>query len=179
MEIERKYLLKSVPENLEGFPSSLIEQAYLTTDPVIRVRKRIEVLTGADGEGSLSGAAGSAMGAAGAPSGKGKEEYYLTYKGKGMMAREEHELFLTPEAYAQLLAKAEGNVISKRRYLIPYGERTIELDVFDPPFAPLIMAEVEFPSIEEAENFIPPDWFGKEVTDDPEYHNSNMSKRKL
>ena len=95
------------------------------------------------------------------------------------MAREEHELPLTKEAYEQLRDKAEGNVIAKKRLLIPYGERLIELDVFEPPFAPLIMAEVEFPSIEEAERFVPPDWFGREVTEDPEYHNSVMSRRRF
>ena len=37
MEIERKFLLKSLPP-LEGFPKKHIEQAYLSTEPVIRVR---------------------------------------------------------------------------------------------------------------------------------------------
>ena len=53
---------------------------------------------------------------------------------------------------------------------------TIELDVFDAPFAPLYMAEVEFATLEEAENFTPPEWFGEDVTFDGSYHNSAMSK---
>ena len=36
------------------------------------------------------------------------------------------------------------------------------------------MAEVEFPSEKEAEEFTPPAWFGDEVTNDRRYHNSNM-----
>ncbi len=52
---------------------------------------------------------------------------------------------------------------------------TIELDVFAPPLAPLIMAEVEFGSREAAEAFIPPDWFDEDVTYRPEYHNSYMA----
>ena len=53
----------------------------------------------------------------------------------------------------------------------------VELDVFDPPFAPLIIAEVEFPSIELANAFIPLEWFDEEVTNNPEYHNSVMSQK--
>ena len=86
---------------------------------------------------------------------------------------------------------ADGNVISKRRYVIPLEnpqftddfisfstpELVIELDIFAPPFAPLIMAEVEFPSEEMANAFLPPDWFDEDVTMNPEYHNSNMSRK--
>ena len=39
MEIERKYLIKSIPENLKDFPCRIIEQGYLNTDPVVRIRK--------------------------------------------------------------------------------------------------------------------------------------------
>ena len=81
-------------------------------------------------------------------------------------------------------------MISKRRYLIPLDHPdvklgfphppadyslTIELDVFDPPFAPLIMAEVEFGSKEAADAFAPPEWFDEEVTYRREYHNSYMA----
>ena len=38
------------------------------------------------------------------------------------------------------------------------------------------MAEVEFSSIEMANAFIPPEWFGEDVTMNPKYHNSNMSR---
>ena len=96
-----------------------------------------------------------------------------------MLARTETNLTLTQESYYHLRAKADGNIISKKRYLIPLKNPqfkegypqppadyclTIELDVFDTPFAPLIMAEVEFGSKEAAEGFIPPDWFDEEVT---------------
>ena len=55
----------------------------------------------------------------------------------------------------------------------------IELDIFDKPFDPLIMAEVEFGSIEAAQNFLPPEWFGKDVTYEPKYHNSHMAMTDL
>ena len=114
------------------------------------------------------------------------------YLNTSPVAREESNLPLTREAYCHLKEKADGRIISKKRYLIPllhpeFQERegfpcppadyslTIELDVFAPPLAPLIMAEVEFGSREAAEAFIPPDWFDEDVTYRPEYHNSYMA----
>lgn len=106
---------------------------------------------------------------------KSDDNYYLTYKGKGLLAREEYNLPLTREAYEQLIKKCDGVIIKKRRHMIPYGKYTIELDVFESPLSPLIMAEVEFESVEEANSFTGPEWFLKEVTEDRRYHNSNMS----
>ncbi len=110
---------------------------------------------------------------------KEDDHYYMTYKGSGMMAREEYNLPLNKTAYEQLKSKAEGNIISKKRVLIPYSKYTIELDIFEAPFAPLLLAEVEFESEEDANAFTPPDWFGQDVTYDGKYHNSNMSRAKL
>lgn len=146
MEIERKFLITKLPDDLESYPFHLIEQGYLNTDPVVRVRRQ-------------------------------DDEFYMTYKGKGFLAREEYNLPLTREAYEHLLTKADGNIICKKRYLIPIkeSELTIELDVFDGVFAPLIIAEVEFTSIEEAESFTPPAWFKADVTNDRHYSNSYLS----
>lgn len=149
MEIERKYLITALPFELSQYPFHTIEQGYLNTSPVVRVRRQ-------------------------------DEEYYLTYKGSGMLAREEYNLALDASSYAHLIQKADGNIISKKRYLIPYAEKyTIELDVFESPFAPLMLAEVEFDTLEEAQNFIPPEWFGEDVTYDGRYHNSNMSRQQF
>lgn len=147
MEIERKFLVKNLPSDLESYSYHIIEQGYLSTEPVVRVRRQ-------------------------------DDEYYLTYKGSGMLAREEYNLPLTADSYEHLVAKADGMVISKKRYLIPIenSELTIELDVFGGCLSPLIMAEVEFSSVEEAESFDAPDWFGEDVTQNRRYHNSNMSK---
>lgn len=146
MEIERKYLIHKLPDNLEQYPVHLIEQGYLNTEPVVRVRRQ-------------------------------DDDYYLTYKGKGMLIREEYNLPLNKESYQHLISKADGNIITKKRYCIPYQEKyTIELDVFEKPFDTLRLAEVEFQSVEEADSFCPPDWFGEDVTYDGRYHNSNMSK---
>ena len=105
------------------------------------------------------------------------DDYYLTYKSKGMIVREEYNLPLTKEAYGHLLAKADGNIITKTRYEIPEKDNlTIELDVFEGKFDGLLLAEVEFASEEEALGYIPPEWFGEDVSNSTKYHNSTLSR---
>ena len=152
MEIERKYLVKQIPENYESFPCHAIEQAYLCTGPVVRVRRE-------------------------------DDSYYLTYKGKGLLSREEYNLPLNEQAYKHLLEKADGIVLTKDRYRIPmtgtYAHLTIELDVFSGVYSGLVLAEVEFPTVEEAEAFVPPEWFTEDVTMSGEYQNSRLSSGKV
>ena len=108
------------------------------------------------------------------------ENYYMTYKGGGMMAREEYNLPLNEQAYCHLREKADGIILSKTRYLIPEKDGlTIELDVFDAPYEGLYLAEVEFSSEEQALSYNPPVWFGKDVTNSGKYHNSRLSQGNL
>lgn len=144
-EIEKKYLIPTLPEHLDTYPYHEIEQGYLCTEPVVRIRRQ-------------------------------DDDHYLTYKSKGLMVREEYNLPLTKEAYDHLKTKTDGKLISKRRYLIPLGEYTVELDVFTSPVPGLWLAEVEFPSEEAALAFQPPEWFGEDVTNCSKYHNSNLSR---
>ena len=103
------------------------------------------------------------------------DKYYFTYKGRGMEVREEYNLPMTKDSYEHMKAKADGRVIKKKRYEIPLREGLMaELDIFQEPEG-LVMAEVEFDSREAADAFVPPEWFGKEVTYDPGYHNVNMA----
>lgn len=102
--------------------------------------------------------------------------YTLTCKGAGLLAREEHEIPLSEPAYRHLRAKADGAAIAKDRYAIPLEPYTAELDLFLPPFAPLALVEVEFPSRQAAEAFRPPRWFGREVTWEPAYQNVSLSR---
>lgn len=147
MEIEKKFVPSEIPKNLAQFKHHKIEQAYLNTAPVVRIRKQ-------------------------------DNEYYLTYKGGGMMAREEYNLPLNAESYQHLREKADGNIITKTRYLIPIndGNLTAELDIFEGKFSGMLLVEVEFDSVEQADSFQKPDWFGEEVTHDKMYHNSYLSK---
>ena len=144
MEIERKFLINQLPEDLEKYEQHEIAQGYLCTSPVVRIRRS-------------------------------NDDFYLTYKGKGMMVREEYNLPLTKEAYLHLREKIDGRLIEKTRYLIPLTDKlTAELDVFHGDLAPLTLVEVEFESVEEANAFTVPEWFGEDVTNDGRYHNSNM-----
>lgn len=145
MEIERKFKVKTLPENLTSYPCRQLEQGYLCVGPVVRIRRD-------------------------------NDKYELTYKSGGMMARQEYNLPLTADSYEHLKTKVDGRVIIKKRYMIPLAPYTIELDIFEGDLAPLIIAEVEFPSVEEANSFTAPDWFGEDVTYDGRYHNSYLSK---
>ncbi len=149
MEIERKYLIHTLPGGYRSYPFHQIEQAYLCTEPVVRIRRS-------------------------------DDDYYLTYKSKGLLVREEYNLPLTREAYLHLLEKADGILLTKKRYLLPIEgtKLTIELDVFEGAYQGLILAEVEFDTREEADAFIPPVWFGEDVTFSGEYQNSRLSLKK-
>ena len=147
MEIEKKYLLTKIPFDLSSFEKKEISQGYLCTSPVVRIRKS-------------------------------NDKYTLTYKGEGLMAREEYNLPLTKESYNQLSSKIDGILIEKTRYLIPLENNlTAELDVFHGKLDSLMLVEVEFDSIEAANAFVPPSWFGEDVTFSNKYHNSNLRKK--
>ena len=144
IEIEKKYLVKELPKDLEKYRCRVIEQAYLCREPVMRIRRS-------------------------------DDEYYFTYKGKGLEERIEYNLPMNEESYMHMLKKADGIVIAKKRYEIPLeGGLLAELDVFETPQG-LVMAEVEFENPEQAKAFEPPEWFGREVTFDRKYHNVNMA----
>ncbi len=146
MEIERKYLIDTLPENLEDYPCRHIEQGYINIDPVVRIRRN-------------------------------NDKYELTYKSSGLMSREEYNLPLDQASYEHLSEKIDGTLIIKKRYLLPLPEGlTIELDIFEGNLAPLKLAEVEFPTEEAANAFIPPAWFGEDVTFSGRYHNSYLSQ---
>ncbi|MGN0438718.1 MAG: CYTH domain-containing protein [Lachnospiraceae bacterium] len=150
MEIERKFLVskEQLPGHLDQYPHNELEQAYIITEPVLRIRKK-------------------------------NNQYILTYKGQGLMKREEVEFSLPKEAYEKLRCKCEGNIITKVRYNIPdKNNLTIELDVFHGDFEGLYLAEVEFKNEEDAISYIPPEWFGKEVTQENTFHNSTLSQMK-
>ena len=150
MEIEKKYLVKNVPRELEEYPHDEIEQAYLCTYPTLRIRKK-------------------------------GHKYIFTYKNKvsgaadKLNVADEIEAELDFEAYEHLFNKADGHPVRKTRYRIPYAGKTIELDVFHGDHRGLVLAEVEFDSIEEGESFIPPEWFGEDVSGDIRFTNAYMA----
>ncbi len=167
MEIEKKYTVKNLPDDLGKYEYHLIEQGYLNVHPAIRVRQE-------------------------------DDHYYMTYKGAaGVVAKEEYNMELDEASYKHMLKKADGNIITKKRYLVPINEDAftkeylethaddarafedgkikIELDVFEGFFEGLIIAEVEFPYLEASDNYHPASWFEKEVTGQKEYSNAQLT----
>lgn len=146
MEIERKFLTKAVPFELSAYPCRIITQAYLSFSPTIRIRQS-------------------------------DDAYILTVKGKGHLAREEFELPLSRAEYEALQKKTEGTPVRKKRYLVPLeGGLTAEVDVYEGALAGLLTTEVEFPSVEAAEAFVPPAWFGRDVSAEKAYKNTSLSR---
>jgi CYTH domain-containing protein len=174
IEIEKKFTVKEIPFDLGAYPYHEIEQGYLNVHPAIRVRREDDI-------------------------------YYMTYKGAPFdeknhgegIGQVEYNMPLDKAGYEHIAQKADGNVIRKKRYLIPLnedaftkeyldrdsqvkeavekGDIKIELDVFKAPFEGRILAEVEFPSEEAARNYNPAKWFAEDVTGDRRYSNSQMS----
>ncbi len=188
MEIEKKYTIKEIPGSLSDYVCEEIEQGYMLRSPVVRVRKLRTILP-------KSGQAESTVSVEPAPAGEENCEYILTVKqkkgrggnGKPIVNREE-EFSLDKEGYELMLSKCEGNIISKRRYLIPLPEEckgsfagvgkplVAELDIFSGKFTGLRFAEVEFESTEVAAEFVAPPWFDKDVSGDKNYSNGHLSR---
>ena len=149
LEIEKKFLVKQMPE-LSKYRHYEIEQAYLNRDPVLRIRKR-------------------------------DDDYIFTYKSKkksdsALQVSTEIEEALTKEAYEHLREKADGFPITKTRYIIPLENGLKgELDVFHGRLDGLVFIEVEFKDVAAAGAFLPPEWFGPDVTADKRYRNGYLS----
>lgn len=145
MEIERKFLVSELPPNLDSYPKTSIKQWYITSKPAVRLRDR-------DGT------------------------YTFTAKSKGHLVRQEFEMVLTKEEFDNLFTKVSTHAIDKVRYEIDLGnELTAELDIFAGNHEGLYLVEVEFTSEEAAHAFVPPAWFGEDVTQDAQYKNNNLA----
>jgi adenylate cyclase len=146
-EIERKFLVKS-RDFLNLAQGTAIKQGYISSGPTHSVRVR-----------------------------RYGDRAFITIKGptKGMTRDEfEYEIPLA-DAEEMLANLCERPPIEKTRYRVAVGNHTFEVDRFGGANAGLVVAEVELASEDEAVEM--PDWIGREVTDDPRYYNSNLSRR--
>ena len=146
MEIERKSLVKQIPGNLGSFPCRIIEQGYLSTSPVIRIRKDNDLF-------ELTYKSGGLM---------AREEVNLPLD-------QSSYTHLLEKIDGRLIRK-------RRYMIPLSGSLTAEVDIFEGSLAPLVLAEVEFPDEKLAMSFSPPDWFGEDVTFSGQYHNSHLSQ---
>jgi adenylate cyclase len=148
-EIERKFLIRSRPDDLDRHPAERVEQGYLAIadDGVeVRVRRRGERTT-------------------------------LTVKSGPGEVRAEEEIPIEERQFERLWPLTRGRRVSKTRYMVPLGpEATVELDIYDGPLEGLMTAEIEFPCEEASSRFTPPSWLGDEVTGDPRYANQALAR---
>ncbi len=148
LEIERKFLILSEAYKSEAYKQTRIVQGFLNTHKERTVRVRI----------------------------KG-EKAFITVKGISNpegTTRMEWEKEIPKEDAVILLAICEPNLIEKIRYEIKSSNHIFEVDEFFGENEGLVIAEIELSS--ENEEFIIPDWLGKEVTGDVRYYNSQLSK---
>lgn len=145
MEIERKFLVTSDAWRRDAKGSAEIEQGYIAKRAAASVRVRIE-----------NGTAG-----------------FLTIKSREPgRSRSEFEYEISIEDARALMALCGEDKLTKRRYRVPQGKLTWEIDVFAGPQSGLIMAEIELPTANEPLTL--PGWIGDEVTDDPRNRNANL-----
>lgn len=150
IEIERKFLVDKKPENLDGYQQYRITQGYIdiTDERSENLEMRIRM--------------------------KG-DKYFQTVKSGWGLERSEEEIELSKQQFNTLWPFTEGKRIEKIRYEIDYDNFLIELDIYSGSLEGLIVAEVEFQSVEESEAFNPPNWFDKEVTEDERFKNKNIA----
>ena len=144
-EIERKFLVRDSPVEVRTGLPDHIRQGYLSLEPV-EVRIR-----------SRAG-----------------RVYELTVKSVGGLSRAEVNLPLAAEEFDELWPLVQRS-IEKERTVLELGEWTVEVDVYAGKLDGLVVAEVEFGTETEAAAFMPPAWFGREITADARYRNAALA----
>jgi adenylate cyclase len=147
-EIERKFLVKELPEGWRHASSSRIVQGYFQlTDRTLEIRLRRKA-----------------------------NHCCLTFKAGQGRNRLEEEISITKAQFRALWPLTQRARIAKRRYQIPWNGCTIELDVYKGPHRGLITAEVEFKTERQSSRFSPPAWFGREVTRSGHFSNARLAR---
>ena len=147
LEIERKFIVKHLPENLGQYKHAEIRQGYLAiTQDGTEVRLRQ----------------------------KGDKYYQTVKKGSGKV-RFESEVEITKDQFESQWMTTEGRRVEKTRYEIPHESGTIELDIYHGTLEGLLSAEMEFLSEDASNRFTAPEWLGEEVTENADYKNQNLA----
>lgn len=137
-EIERKWVLRHLPDECMKTVPSNIEQCYFASNPTVRIRKDLGH----------------------------HNPYKITFKGRGGIKRVEIEDNISEETYNNLknfMVDPKG-IVNKLFWKIPIKgtKLSYEISVVDETW---IYVEIEFETEEEARNYTPPDWFDEELTD--------------
>ena len=147
VEIERKYLVKSMDWKVMANAGTRFMQGYMANTEKVAIRVRV---------------AG--------------EQAWLTLKSASAgISRLEFEYSLPVADAMQMLNEfCLGQVIQKTRYRLPLDGHVWEIDVFHGANEGLVLAEIELEN--EQESFTLPDWIGTEVSGDKRYYNSYLSQ---
>lgn len=146
-EIEKKYLVKTLPLKYEEHKHKDIKQGYICVDgdgTEVMLREKDGTLTLA------------------VKTGKGLE-------------KEEYEASINSKLYNKFWSTTSGRRIKKTRYYIPYQKLIIHFDIYHGHLKGLYTAEIKFSSIEECNNFIAPKWIGDDITNEVRYKNKNLA----
>lgn len=147
LEIERKFLVRGDDWREQGGGTRFV-QGYLCSDRERSVRVRLE----------------------------GDAAKLTVKSGASGLVRQEFEYLIPAEdARAMLDGLCCGPLVDKHRYRIDFAGHTWEVDEFAGANAGLVVAEIELSDPEE--EFELPPWLGPEVTHDPRYLNSNLSRQ--
>jgi CYTH domain-containing protein len=158
MELERKFLLGGVPEDIRFIGSSQeITRNYLLIVP----REEIHIKRVQDVSGS---------------------RFFISVKAGSGLMRKETEIEISQEAYLQLFMLC-GKPLEKKRSFVEFEGYKVFIDQYDYPpeelglstkSDKLLIAKVEFSSNDEVLCFKPPTSFGKEITFESSYKDKNL-----
>jgi len=147
-EIERKFRVSHLPDlGPDVAPGAALRQGYVAIDGEVEVRVRSE-----DGDCTL------------------------TVKGGSGLVRTEVDVPIDTARFDELWVLAGERTIEKTRHRIPLGDLVAELDVYGGRLAGLAVVEVEFASVDRADGFEPPPWFGAELTGTPGWSNAALAR---
>jgi len=110
---------------------------------------------------------------------KKDKQYFFTLKGQGTYERDEWEIDIPKDIFDKLLQKTKYSVKKTRYYIDLENDMTAELDIYKSHLKGLMIAEVEFDSIDACKSFIRPGWFAEEVTELDKYRNESLAKNGL
>ncbi|WP_322904118.1 CYTH domain-containing protein [Paenibacillus sp. SGZ-1009] len=149
-EIERKYLLSHLPDDLVITRTQEIDQTYLasTDHESLRVRRLLS---------------------------NGAESFTMTHKAGRGIARDETEFQIGRELYEQLTERLHVIPLRKTRHKVQMDGHSYDLDIYHNTVQQgLITIEIEFESEDEYYAYQAPAWFGEDVTEQGQYVNSQL-----
>jgi len=143
IELERVFLVKKLPDNLSQY-KPIKMRAGDFYDPNLLGASRVDHLNIRQ---------------------KGNKYEIRKKEGASAYKKIEHTIYITREEF-ELLMKVATQKHEKNLYLYPIDKQhTSEIDIYLGKLAGYARVEVEFQNEKEMNKFVPPVWFGPEITE--------------